>query len=113
MKFKRLSAEPAQINLTPLIDVVFLLLIFFVVSTSFKLERPIELTLPTAKISQHAVQQPVQVVELMIDKKGRFWLDSERIETNTDTDLTSFLAGLGIDPSSTVRLVADANAEHR
>ena len=48
MNFVRRRTDPLEVNLTPLIDVVFLLLIFFMVSTSFKLETQIDLELPTA-----------------------------------------------------------------
>ena len=49
MKFPRPRQEQAEVNLTPLIDVVFLLLIFFMVSTTFTRETQLALTLPEAQ----------------------------------------------------------------
>ena len=48
MMFRRQRREEVGVNLTPLIDVVFLLLIFFMVSTTFKKESHISLNLPEA-----------------------------------------------------------------
>jgi len=52
MKFKRQAREELELNLTPLIDVVFLLLIFFMVSTTFQKESEISLQLPRASDSE-------------------------------------------------------------
>ena len=49
MKFPRPRQEEISVNLTPLIDVVFLLLIFFMVSTTFTRETQLSLTLPEAQ----------------------------------------------------------------
>ena len=48
MKFRRQKIDDVQINLTPLIDVVFLLLIFFMVSTTFNQSTELTIDLPTA-----------------------------------------------------------------
>ncbi len=48
MKFKRQSAVAVDVNLTPLIDVVFLLLIFFMVSTTFTDKTELAIDLPEA-----------------------------------------------------------------
>lgn len=50
MKFKRQSREELPINVTSLIDVVFLLLIFFMVSTTFTKESHLEVDLPKAEV---------------------------------------------------------------
>ncbi len=52
MKFSRVETEEVSLNLAPLIDVVFLLLIFFMVTTSFTQENAIDLTLPEASSEQ-------------------------------------------------------------
>jgi len=65
MKFSDREEEELQINLTPLIDVVFLLLIFFMVSTTFSKESELRIQLPES--SDEAVEQrrsPVLEVEI-------------------------------------------------
>ena len=64
MKFRRQSREEVGINLTPLIDIVFLLLIFFMVSTTFTKETQLSIDLPEAK------GQPKENVERQIDLPG-------------------------------------------
>ena len=49
MKFKRRIQDEPSINLTPLIDVVFLLLIFFMVTTTFTKETRLQVNLPEAE----------------------------------------------------------------
>ena len=49
MKFRRQRLDDVNINLTPLIDVVFLLLIFFMVSTTFTRETQLSIDLPEAQ----------------------------------------------------------------
>ena len=48
MSFKRQNREEVAVNLTPLIDIVFLLLIFFMVSTTFTKENHLSIDLPEA-----------------------------------------------------------------
>lgn len=52
MNFRRSSDDDLQINLTPLIDVVFLLLIFFMVTTTFTKESQLRIELPEASTQQ-------------------------------------------------------------
>lgn len=64
------------INITPLIDVIFLLLIFFMVSSSF-IEKPaIELTLPQAKTAQ--LKRAEETI-ISVDKDGTIYVNSEKI----------------------------------
>ena len=69
--------EDVNINLTPLIDVVFLLLIFFMVSTTFDTTSQLKIRLPEASRSQ--VAQPPQKVNLLIDAKGNFYVNSREL----------------------------------
>ena len=59
MRFSRVETEEVSLNLAPLIDVVFLLLIFFMVTTSFTQENAIDLTLPEASSEQPREQSLV------------------------------------------------------
>ncbi|QTF94127.1 biopolymer transporter ExbD [Halomonas sp. BM-2019] len=62
MRFARTRREPVEVNLTPLIDVVFLLLIFFMVSTTFETRQALELELPETVSGAAAEVSPVTVV---------------------------------------------------
>ena len=68
MKFRRQRREEVGINLTPLIDVVFLLLIFFMVSTTFNRETQLSIDLPEAQ--GKAVEVSDQKIEILIDQSG-------------------------------------------
>ncbi len=101
---RRIAQDPV-IPLAPLIDVVFLLLIFFMLITHF-LNPSIDLTLPSSTTSQINDNRSVTVA---IDAAGDLWLDEQQI--NWD-ELTPRLQGLG-DGTSTVRLRADGGTAHR
>ena len=73
MKFRRQRREELSINLTPLIDVVFLLLIFFMVSTTFDKEARIRVDLPEAATKDEAVQE--QTLEITVDANGRYYVN--------------------------------------
>lgn len=69
MKFRDREDEDLQINLTPLIDVVFLLLIFFMVSTTFSKESHLRIKLPEASSRTEAVQDQ-GIIEVLISAQG-------------------------------------------
>jgi len=80
MKFNdRSEVEEVSINLTPLIDVVFLLLIFFMVSTTFDTTSQLKIKLPTASNSQAAKAK--QPLNLTIDARGHFFLNAREISS--------------------------------
>ncbi len=65
-----------EINLTPLIDMVFILLIFFVVTSSFVKESGIEVNRPSAKSAER--QERGNII-ISITKQGEIWIDRRRI----------------------------------
>ncbi len=76
MQLRQKKAE-VSINLTPLIDVVFLLLIFFMVSTSFTRETQIKLELPKADVEK--LEAETDVIEVSIDKEGRIFVNGKAL----------------------------------
>lgn len=80
MKFRSETQENPDINLTPLIDVVFLLLIFFMVSTTFNKESEIQIDLPEASGDKPVKQE--FVVEISIDSLGRYFVNDRRLVDN-------------------------------
>ncbi|MEJ2346951.1 MAG: biopolymer transporter ExbD [Gammaproteobacteria bacterium] len=77
MNLRGKRREDPEVNLTPLIDVVFLLLIFFMVSTTFKHEADLKVQLPEASAKPEAVQQ--NRLEVVIDAKGQFFVNDKRL----------------------------------
>jgi len=65
--------ESPEVNLTALIDVVFLLLIFFMVSTTFQRETEIGIQLPEAGAAADPTRK--DYMEVSVDAKGRYYLD--------------------------------------
>lgn len=77
MNFKRPAPEELDLNLTPLIDVVFLLLIFFMVSTTFQKESEISLQLP--KATENEVSSPAERIEIVINAAGKYFVDDQEV----------------------------------
>ena len=90
MNFKsRNPEEDVNINLTPLIDVVFLLLIFFMVSTTFDTTSQLKIKLPEASESQ--APETARKISLMIDAKGNFLVNSRELTNNKSATLKAAL----------------------
>ena len=66
-----------NINLTPMIDMVFILLIFFIVTTSFVKETGVTINRPTANTAERKEQGNILVA---ITKNGEIWIDRRRID---------------------------------
>ncbi|EWH01890.1 ExbD/TolR family protein [Halomonas sp. BC04] len=76
MRFARRRRDPVEVNLTPLIDVVFLLLIFFMVSTTFETRQALELELPE---SVAGVDLELSPVTLVVTEQGRYRLGEREL----------------------------------
>ena len=70
------SAE-SDINLTPMLDVVFIMLIFFVVTTSFVKEAGVEVNRPSAKTAQ---QQERANILIAIRPNGEIWIEGRSVD---------------------------------
>ncbi len=92
MKFSSSSAvEEVDINLTPLIDVVFLLLIFFMVSTTFDTTSELKIVLPEASQNQTTTQP--ETLNLLIDDAGKFYLNARELSDTRAATLRAALQG--------------------
>lgn len=85
MKFKRQSQDETLINLTPLIDVVFLLLIFFMVSTTFTRESELQIELPEA--NGQPVAAEAERIDVVIDADGDITVNGETLVSNEEQNL--------------------------
>lgn len=108
MSFKRKKREEIRVELTSMVDVVFLLLIFFMISTTFVESQGIVVDLPTA--SSKKIQQAPEEVKIYLEKSGRIHLDEHLISFS---DLESHLAGYADRAATTTFiLLADKKAQH-
>jgi biopolymer transport protein ExbD len=112
MKFKRQSAEEPNVNLTSLIDVVFLLLIFFMVSTTFQKDNHITLTLPQADNKQQQTQ--ADIIYISVSSAGEYGVNSRALVKNDAKTLSLAIQNLEIkDKKTPVIVAADAQASHQ
>lgn len=103
--------EP-EINLVSLIDVVFCLIIFLVVTTTFENRSALKLVLPTAQTP--AQPQPEQPLTLIVDADGRYFLGENEVLKRDTASLREAIAGYaGADRSRPVVVRADGRAPHQ
>ncbi len=106
------SAESVDVNLTPLIDVVFLLLIFFMVSTTFDRHAKLKVQLPSAEAKMQ--QQTKDPVVLSIDAKGKYYInDRQVVNTQLDTLKAALQKTVDNNPDITLLLRADGRTPHQ
>jgi biopolymer transport protein ExbD len=104
--------DELDLNLTPLIDVVFLLLIFFMVSTTFEKTARLKVDLPQA--SAEAEQQPAEKIILGIDVQGRYYInDRQLVNTQLKTLKLALSKVAGDNRDMPVVLRADAKTPHQ
>ncbi len=77
--------EAPRVDITPLIDVVFLMLIFFMVSTTFDKQTQLKVDLPSAATIDSS-EKPADKIEITIDAKGDFYVNErELVKHDADT----------------------------
>ncbi|WP_417549150.1 ExbD/TolR family protein [Methylophaga sp.] len=112
MKLLPRHSEEPDVNLTPMIDVVFLLLLFFMVSTSFIRESSLKVDLPEA--SGQALAEQEAPIDIIIRANGEVLVNDTPIAVATRDalrDLLKTTAGDNADPH--IIISADANAEYQ
>lgn len=112
MKFRRRHREEVGINLTPLIDVVFLLLIFFMVSTTFTRETQLSIDLPEAQ------GQPKETsgehIEILVDEAGTYRVNGQALVDNRMRTLQAAIYKISAgDTTLPMAITADAQAAHQ
>jgi len=111
LKFRRQRLEEVSVNLTPLIDVVFLLLIFFMVSTTFTKETHLSIDLPEAQ--GEASADATEQIEILINESGDYTINSRAL---VDTKLATLKAAIrqvsAGDTSLPMVITADAQTPH-
>ena len=112
MNFRTSMRDSPEINLTALIDVVFLLLIFFMVSTTFEWRTELSIELPQA--SAQEIARDDAVVDVVIDAAGNVHVEGRRLDDPTAGILRRALASAaqGLD-SPQVVISADGQTPHQ
>jgi biopolymer transport protein ExbD len=112
----KLSLRPRtqpEVNLTSLIDVVLLLLIFFMVSTSFVKQSQIAISLPQAD-STAIIEDVPEQIDVMITETGTFLVNGrELINSRVETIRNALQKVSGGNNSLPLTISADANAKHQ
>lgn len=112
MNLSPLKSEEPDVNLTPMIDVVFLLLLFFMVSTSFIHESSLQVNLPEA--TGKPLSEQTEPINIVIQGDGQFLINNETLADVTTQNLSDRLkqiAGHNADPH--IIISADASAEYQ
>jgi biopolymer transport protein ExbD len=108
MSFLRKSSEEPRIDLTPMVDVVFLLLIFFMISTTFVESPGISIKLPEA--SSQPVEREPQELKIYLSREGDvFYLDRKISITDYKKLLAEHRSNA---ENTTILLLADKESRH-
>lgn len=112
MNFRSERRDEVDLDITPLIDVVFLLLIFFMVSTTFEHNSEINITLPSS--SKEVTEAKPDAVNVGLDAQGNVYInDKSLVNAQLETikaALSDALVGLNEPP---IIISADSNATHQ
>lgn len=112
MNFQRKKKQSLEITLTPMIDVVFLLLIFFMVTTTFNRETELKIKLPEAQGDEKTEQS--KVINLTIDADGIYYVNNHQIINQKLSTLRKALVEAAGDTRQTPFIItADAKTPHQ
>ncbi|EMR12208.1 biopolymer transport protein ExbD/TolR [Methylophaga lonarensis MPL] len=112
MKLLPNKPEEPDVNLTPMIDVVFLLLLFFMVSTSFVRESSLKVDLPEA--SGERLETAESPVDIVIQANGQFLINDEELSEFSRERLRQVLKDVvGDQADPHIVISADASAEYQ
>ncbi|KXI29748.1 ExbD/TolR family protein [Paraglaciecola hydrolytica] len=103
----RIEEEDAAIDMTPMLDIVFIMLIFFIVTTVFVKEAGIEVNKPGA--SQSVMPKNANIF-IAVNERGDVWIDKNQVDVDTvRANLDRLMAE---QPSDVIIIQADKNAEY-
>ena len=112
MNLRPQRKEETEVNITPLIDVVFLLLIFFMVSTTFERHSEIKITLPRA--SEDQVETKSDVVTVTIDANELIYVDDRPLANSRLTTIREAIrSSMQVLDEPAVVINADAGTSHQ
>jgi biopolymer transport protein ExbD len=106
MRRRHLDDDSSDLELTPMIDVVFILLIFFIVTTSFVRETGIEINRPSATTAQTKAKANILIA---IKPDGDIWIDKHQVDIRAVRATVQRLAAKS--PQSSVVILSDSEAK--
>ncbi|MDP5137034.1 biopolymer transporter ExbD [Rheinheimera baltica] len=101
------EAEQAEIDITPMMDIVFIMLIFFIVTTSFVKEAGIDVNKPEAT---KAISKPSATIFIAIRANGEIWMDKRAVDVERVSANIERLRAES--PTDTIIVQADKEAKH-
>jgi len=114
VKFRRKARENVDIGLAPLIDVVFILLLFFVVTTTFTRETQLKVDLPEAASGMPPEEAQKKQLEVVIDVDGSYSLNGKTlIKHDLNTLMGALAKESGGDTSLPMIISADGKTPHQ
>jgi len=109
MNFQPNPRDELQLDITPLIDVVFLLLIFFMVSTTFEHESEVNIILPEA--SKEIAQAKPDAINIAIDNKSRIYINEKELLNSQISTIKEAIYDISVDlPDAPIIISADQEA---
>jgi biopolymer transport protein ExbD len=111
VNFRRRRLEEPEINLIPFIDVLLVVLIFLMLSTTFNQLTQIQITLPTANTEKQNTAP--ETLTLTIQADGRYSLNQQAIKATTVADIQAALQAAQIGPQMVLVIAADQNVRHQ
>ncbi|MAQ00978.1 MAG: biopolymer transporter ExbD [Alteromonadaceae bacterium] len=99
--------DEAQVDMTPMLDIVFIMLIFFIVTTSFVKEKGLDVNRPENK---NASNQPSKSLSIRIDETGTIVMNGREVDIRrVIANIQTYLAE---NPTDTAAIQAHENTEH-
>ena len=99
--------DEAQVDMTPMLDIVFIMLIFFIVTTSFVNEKGLDVNRPENK---NASNQPSKSLSIRIDETGTIVMNGREVDIRrVIANIQTYLAE---NPTDTAAIQAHENTEH-
>ncbi len=112
MNFRPQKNAELELNLTPMIDVVFLLLIFFMVTTTFDENTELTIELPEVQAAQE--KQESSEILLSISNNGTYYINQQQLSGNNINDLSEAILETAKEKRALKLLInADANTPHQ
>ena len=108
MRFRRPREEETRLGIAPLVDIVFLLLIFFMVTSNFDVASGVRIKLP--RVENKILDHEKNKIVLVIDKSGQTYFEGQKVDLDTlRKNLETFVREKGI---IQVILQADQDVAH-
>ncbi len=112
MKLRRPSQEPLELNLTPMIDCLLFLIIFFMLSTTFAKTGKLQIQLPQADAG--ASKPLAKALEVVVDSRGHYAINGKVLASAKAADLREAIASAaGTQRDQPFVISADGQAPHQ